>query len=168
MSDSMEVSLFSSANDVWGAITTATAVYPKAMRNLYQQISVLTGDGYTVGSIRTITFGPAFSRVVQRATEKIEDIDHDNLTIQSSFSDDGGFIPTLFNSFDMKIIVVRSSRDIKAPGCTVKWEFDYRGSHGNADITNFKNVTRDAFKDLDAYLRRSRPIVRRWFHFLRS
>ncbi|CAN1184696.1 MLP-like protein 423 [Linum perenne] len=53
----MEVSLFSSANDVWGAITAATAVYPKAMRNLYQQISVVSGDGYTVGSIRTITFG---------------------------------------------------------------------------------------------------------------
>ncbi|CAN1813429.1 hypothetical protein LINPERHAP1_LOCUS26869 [Linum perenne] len=27
------------------------------MRNLYQQIAVVSGDGYTVGSIRTITFG---------------------------------------------------------------------------------------------------------------
>ncbi|CAN1342291.1 MLP-like protein 423 [Linum perenne] len=131
------------------------------MRNLYQQISVLTGDGYTVGSIRTITFGPAFSRVVQRATEKIEDIDHDNLTIQSSFSDDGGFIPTLFNSFDMKIIVVRSSRDIKAPGCTgctIKWEFTYTGANGSASIINLQNVMKQAFKDLDVYLRNNRGI----------
>ncbi|CAN1184697.1 MLP-like protein 423 [Linum perenne] len=158
----MEVSLFSSANDVWGAITAATAVYPKAMRNLYQQISVVSGDGYTVGSIRTITFGHVFNRVVQTATEKIEDIDHHNLTIQSSFGDDGGFVPKLFDSFDMKITVVRLGRDIKAPGCTIKWEFDYSGSQGNADIGNLKRVMGDAFKDLDNYLRNHSPGGRRW------
>ncbi|CAN1344907.1 hypothetical protein LINPERPRIM_LOCUS40196 [Linum perenne] len=120
MSDSMEVSLISSANDVWGAIIAATAVYPKAMRNLYQQIAV------------------------------------------SSFSDDGGFVPTLFDSFDMKITVVRSSSNIKAPGCTVKWEFDFRGSQGNADISNLKRVMGDAFKDLNNYLMNHSPGGRRW------
>ncbi|CAN1342286.1 MLP-like protein 423 [Linum perenne] len=74
----MEVSLFSSANDVWGAITTATAVYPKAMRNLYQQISVLTGDGYTVGSIRTITFGPGKFEYLIKYLESVDNYLHLN------------------------------------------------------------------------------------------
>ena len=53
----MEVHLNSSANDVWGALTAATTVFPRAMRGLYQQIRSVDGDGYTPGSMRTITFG---------------------------------------------------------------------------------------------------------------
>ena len=53
----LEVHLNSSANDVWGALTAATTVFPRAMRGLYQQIRSVDGDGYTAGSMRTITFG---------------------------------------------------------------------------------------------------------------
>ncbi|CAN1342566.1 hypothetical protein LINPERPRIM_LOCUS39503 [Linum perenne] len=57
--DSMEVHLNSSVNDVWSAVAAATAVYPRAMPNLYKQLDGLYGrDGNTVGSMRTITFGP--------------------------------------------------------------------------------------------------------------
>ncbi|CAN1342229.1 hypothetical protein LINPERPRIM_LOCUS39398 [Linum perenne] len=62
----------------------------------------------------------------------------------------------------MKITVVRLGRDIKAPGCTIKREFDYRGSQGNADIGNLKRVMGDAFKDLDNYLRNHSPGSRMW------
>ncbi|CAN0860952.1 MLP-like protein 423 [Linum grandiflorum] len=156
MFDSIEIHLFSSANDVWSAITAATAFYPRAMRNLYQQIAVVAGDGYTLGSIRTITFGPVFNRVVQKGTEKIIDIDNDKLSIESTFSHDGGLVPTLFDSFRMTITVVKSATQIKAPGCRIKLEFDYGRSDGNADITYFKNVMTDAYKDLDNYLRNNR------------
>ncbi|CAN1342094.1 hypothetical protein LINPERPRIM_LOCUS39376 [Linum perenne] len=53
----MEVHLNSSANDVWGAVTAATTIYPRALRGLYQGIRTINGDGFTSGSIRTITFG---------------------------------------------------------------------------------------------------------------
>ncbi|CAN1342279.1 hypothetical protein LINPERPRIM_LOCUS39412 [Linum perenne] len=53
----MEVDLNSSANDVWGAVTAATTIYPRALRGLYQGIRSINGDGFTSGSIRTITFG---------------------------------------------------------------------------------------------------------------
>ncbi|CAN0860848.1 hypothetical protein LINGRAHAP2_LOCUS8064 [Linum grandiflorum] len=53
----MEVYLNSSANDVWGAVIAGTTVFPKAIRGLYQQIKSVDGDGYTAGSMRTITFG---------------------------------------------------------------------------------------------------------------
>ncbi|CAN0861064.1 hypothetical protein LINGRAHAP2_LOCUS8110 [Linum grandiflorum] len=55
--DSLEVHLNSSANEVWGAVTAATTVFPRAMRGLYQQIKSMDGDGYPAGSMRTITFG---------------------------------------------------------------------------------------------------------------
>ncbi|CAN1342241.1 hypothetical protein LINPERPRIM_LOCUS39401 [Linum perenne] len=53
----MEVHLNSSANDVWGAVTAATTIYPRALRGLYLGIRIVNGDGFTSGSIRTITFG---------------------------------------------------------------------------------------------------------------
>ncbi|CAN0860822.1 MLP-like protein 423 [Linum grandiflorum] len=159
--DYMEVHLNSSANDVWGAITAATALYPKAMRGLYHQIKSIKGDGFTSGSMRTITFGYLYERVVKNATEEIRDVDHENLTIKSRFTDNGGFVPKLFDTFDMKITVVRSSRQIRAPGCTIKWEFEYDRGSGTADIGFLKNVMSNAFKELDTYLRNHRG-VRPW------
>ncbi|CAN1152175.1 hypothetical protein LINPERPRIM_LOCUS28770 [Linum perenne] len=53
----MEVHLNSSANDVWGAVTAATIIFPRSLRGLYQGIRTVNGDGFTAGSIRTITFG---------------------------------------------------------------------------------------------------------------
>ncbi|CAN1344900.1 hypothetical protein LINPERPRIM_LOCUS40195 [Linum perenne] len=55
--ETMEVHLNSSANDVWGAVTAATTIFPRALRGLYQGIRTVSGDGFTAGSIRTITFG---------------------------------------------------------------------------------------------------------------
>ncbi|CAN1815008.1 hypothetical protein LINPERHAP1_LOCUS27290 [Linum perenne] len=60
----LEVYLNSSANDVWGAITAATAIYPRAMRDLYDKIQTVKGDGFTAGSMRTITFGYGFTTVL--------------------------------------------------------------------------------------------------------
>ncbi|CAN0861044.1 hypothetical protein LINGRAHAP2_LOCUS8107 [Linum grandiflorum] len=147
--DSLEVHLNSSANEVWGAVTAATTVFPRAMRGLYQQIKSMDGDGYTAGSIRTITFGHLFNRVVDKATEKILDVDHEKLTIESTFTEDGSFIPVLFDTFDLKLNVVKSARQLRAPGCTIKWEFTYDGANGNASISNLKNVMMQAFRDLD-------------------
>ncbi|CAN1191132.1 MLP-like protein 423 [Linum perenne] len=126
----------------------ATSVYPRAMSNLYKQIRGVYSDGYTAGSIRVITFGP----VVKTATEKIEDVDQENLTIHSTFTDDGGLVPMLFNNLKMKITVVQSSCQLKVPNCTVKWEFTYTGG-SRSDITNFKNTMKDAYKQLDIYLK---------------
>ncbi|CAN1342244.1 hypothetical protein LINPERPRIM_LOCUS39401 [Linum perenne] len=58
----------------------------------------------------------------------------------------------------MKLTVVRSGRLLTSPGCTIKWEFTYTGSNGNANLTNLKNVMMQAFKDLDVYLRNHRGI----------
>ncbi|CAN1342240.1 MLP-like protein 423 [Linum perenne] len=154
----MEVHLNSSANDVWGAVTAATTIYPRALRGLYLGIRIVNGDGFTSGSIRTITFGHLLNGVVSTATENIQDVDYENLTITSTFTDDGGFVPTLFDTFDMKLTVVRSGRLLTSPGCTIKWEFTYTGSNGNANLTNLKNVMMQAFKDLDVYLRNHRGI----------
>ncbi|CAN0860924.1 MLP-like protein 423 [Linum grandiflorum] len=156
--DTMEVYLNSSANDVWGAVIAGTTVFPKAIRGLYHQIKSVDGDGYTAGSMRTITFGHLFNRVAQTATEKILDIDHEKLTIESTFTEDGGFIPNLFDTFDVKLTVVKSARQMRAPGCSIKWEFTYDGANGNASLTNLKNIMMQAFKDLDVYLRNHRGI----------
>ncbi|CAN1342567.1 MLP-like protein 423 [Linum perenne] len=151
----MEVHLNSSVNDVWSAVAAATAVYPRAMPNLYKQLDGLYGrDGNTVGSMRTITFGPLFNGIVKKATEKIEDIDHQKFTVHSTFMEDGGVVPTLFESFDIKLTLVPASRrDIRAPGCTVRCEFAYKGSNGRANIDSFKNVMIQGFQDFDVYLR---------------
>ncbi|CAN0861114.1 MLP-like protein 423 [Linum grandiflorum] len=156
--DSLEVHLNSSANEVWGAVTAATTVFPRAMRGLYQQIKSMDGDGYTAGSMRTITFGHLFNRVVDKATEKILDVDHEKLTIESTFTEDGSFIPVLFDTFDLKLTVVKSARQMRAPGCTIKWEFTYDGANGNASISNLKNVMMQAFRNLDVYLRNHHSI----------
>ncbi|CAN1343288.1 hypothetical protein LINPERPRIM_LOCUS39747 [Linum perenne] len=116
----------------------ATSVYPRAMSNLYKQIRGVYSDGYTA--------------VVKTATEKIEDVDQENLTIHSTFTDDGGLVPMLFNNLKMKITVVQSSCQLKVPNCTVKWEFTYTGG-SRSDITNFKNTMKDAYKQLDIYLK---------------
>ncbi|CAN0861054.1 hypothetical protein LINGRAHAP2_LOCUS8110 [Linum grandiflorum] len=42
---------------------------------------------------------------------------------------------------------------MRAPGCTIKWEFTYDGANSNARISNLKNVMMQAFRDLDVYLR---------------
>ncbi|CAN1816060.1 hypothetical protein LINPERHAP1_LOCUS27643 [Linum perenne] len=49
--ETTEVHLNSSANDVWGAVTAATTIYPRALRGLYQGIRSINGDGFTAGSI---------------------------------------------------------------------------------------------------------------------
>ncbi|CAN1342292.1 hypothetical protein LINPERPRIM_LOCUS39415 [Linum perenne] len=76
----------------------------------------------------------------------------------STFTDDGGFVPTLFDTFDMKLTVVRAGRLLTTPGCTIKWEFTYTGANGSASIINLQNVMKQAFKDLDVYLRNNRGI----------
>ncbi|CAN1184552.1 MLP-like protein 423 [Linum perenne] len=159
--DIIEVHLNSSVNDVWSAIAAATAVYPKAMPNLYKQLDGLYGrDGNTVGSMRTITFGPLFNGIVKTATEKIEDVDHEKFTVYSTFMEDGGLVPTLFESLDitLTLVVGLTSRNIKGPGCTVRCEFAHKGSNGKANIDSFKNVMMQGFKDLDGYLRHLRGI----------
>ena len=99
---------------------------------------------------------------MQKGTEKIIDVDNGELSIESIFSYDGGFVPTLFDSFRMKITVVKSAAQIRAAGCILKLEFDYGRAEGNADITYFKNVMTDAYKELDNYLRNNSPSERRW------
>ncbi|CAN1152172.1 hypothetical protein LINPERPRIM_LOCUS28770, partial [Linum perenne] len=101
---------------------------------------------------------PVFNRVVTTATENIQDVDYGNLTITSTFTDDGGFVPTLFDTFDIKLTVVRLGRLLTSPGCSIKWEFTYTGSNGNASLINLQNVMKQAFKDLDVYLRNNRGI----------
>ncbi|CAN0860940.1 hypothetical protein LINGRAHAP2_LOCUS8076, partial [Linum grandiflorum] len=80
------------------------------------------------------------------------------LTIESTFTEDGSFIPILFDTFDVKLIVVKSARQMRALGCTIKWEFTYDGANGNASISNLKNVMMQVFRDLDVYLRNHRDI----------
>ncbi|CAN0861016.1 hypothetical protein LINGRAHAP2_LOCUS8097, partial [Linum grandiflorum] len=80
------------------------------------------------------------------------------LTIESTFTEDGSFIPVLFDTFDLKLTVVKSARQMRAPGCTIKWEFTYDGANGNASISNLKNVMMQAFRDLDVYLRNQHGI----------
>ncbi|CAI0380981.1 unnamed protein product [Linum tenue] len=46
-----------SANEVWGAISAATNMYPAAMPNLIARIRMTSRDGVTAGSVREITFG---------------------------------------------------------------------------------------------------------------
>ncbi|CAN1184558.1 hypothetical protein LINPERHAP2_LOCUS37035 [Linum perenne] len=136
-----KVHLNSSVNDVWSAVAAATAVYPRAMPNLYKQLDGLYGRD-------------VFNGIVKTATEKIEDIDHQKFTVHSTFMEDGGVVPTLFESFDIKLTLVPAShRDIRAPGCTVRCEFAYKGSNGRANIDSFKNVMIQGFQDLDVYLR---------------
>ncbi|CAN1343287.1 hypothetical protein LINPERPRIM_LOCUS39746 [Linum perenne] len=57
----------------------------------------------------------------------------------------------------MKITVERSSREMRAAGCTIKWEFTYDGRR-TVDINFLKNVMRNAYKELDTYLRNHRGI----------
>ena len=103
---------------------------------------------------------PVFNRVVGTATEKIIDVDHEKLIIESTFTEDGGFIPTLFDTFDLKLTVVKSARNMRDAGCIIKWEFTYDGANGNASLSNLKNVMSQAFKDLDTYLRNHRGVRR--------
>ncbi|CAN1342251.1 hypothetical protein LINPERPRIM_LOCUS39405 [Linum perenne] len=146
--ETTEVHLNSSANDVWGAVTAATTIYPRALRGLYQGIRSINGDGFTA----------VFNRVVLTATERIQDVDYENLIITSTFTDDDGFVPKLFDTFDIKLTVVRAGRLLTSPGCTIKWEFTYTGANGNVGLTNLQNVMKQAFKDLDVYLRNHRGI----------
>ncbi|CAI0386426.1 unnamed protein product [Linum tenue] len=149
--------MFSSASDVWSAVTAATAVFPMAMPNLYAGIKRNRRDGFTEGSIRDITFGPAYSRVVGSGREEILEVDHSNMTVKTTMNDDGAFVPRLFDSVDITTAVVPSSRaNLRATGCTITWSFTYDSAKGNADVNNLKNVMQTAFQDLDDYLRRGR------------
>ena len=84
------------------------------------------------------------------------------LIIESTFTEDGGFIPTLFDTFDLKLTVVKSARNMRDAGCIIKWEFTYDGANGNASLSNLKNIMSQAFKDLDTYLRNHRGVRRPW------
>ncbi|CAN0860982.1 hypothetical protein LINGRAHAP2_LOCUS8087, partial [Linum grandiflorum] len=75
------------------------------------------------------------------------------LTIESTFIEDRSFIPVLFDTFDLKLTVVKSARQIRAHGYTIKWEFTYDGANCNASISKLKNVIMQAFRDLDVYLK---------------
>ncbi|CAN1813433.1 MLP-like protein 423 [Linum perenne] len=154
--ETMEVHLNSSANDVWGAVTAATTIFPRALRGLYQGIRTVSGDGFTAGSIRTITFGHLLDRVVKTAMETIRDIDHQNMTIESRFRNDGGefgLVPTFFDTCDIKTTVVPFRDQWKAPRCTINWEVTYTGWNGNANIGILKKFTMQSFLDLDVYLK---------------
>ncbi|CAN0861060.1 hypothetical protein LINGRAHAP2_LOCUS8110 [Linum grandiflorum] len=132
--DSLEVHLNSSANEVWGAVTAATTVFPRAMRGLYQQIKSMDGDGYPAGSMRTITFGHLFNRVVDKATEKILDVDHEKLTIESTFTEDGSFIPVLFNTL---------------LGIWYEWWNDEKGKNLNLKLNRFGKALTNSVWTID-------------------
>ncbi|CAL1357171.1 unnamed protein product [Linum trigynum] len=147
--------MLSSASDVWTAVTAATAVFPMAMPNLYAGIKRNGRDGFTEGSMRDITFGPAYNMVVGSAREEIFEVDHSNMTMKTLMNDDGAFVPRLFDSVDITTAVVPSSRtNLRATGCTITWSFRYESARGNGDINYLKNVMQTAFQDLDDYLRR--------------
>ncbi|CAI0386428.1 unnamed protein product [Linum tenue] len=147
-SDQVEFTVVSSANDFWGAIFASTDILPKALPDLYTAITVVSGDGFSEGSVREITFARGKQTPWQKSEEQIVYADHEKKTVTWSVIQ-GGML-NYYDTFKVTVAVTPKKRP-KRRGSTVNWSYHGTNPRG-FDREALKRFVKMSFDDLDAYL----------------
>ncbi|CAL1357199.1 unnamed protein product [Linum trigynum] len=147
-SDEVEFTVVSSANDFWGAIFASTDILPKALPDLYAAITVVSGDGFSKGSVREITFARGKQTPWQKSEEQIVYVDHEKKTVTWSVIQ-GGML-NYYDTFKVTMAVTPKKHP-KRKGSTVNWSCHGTNPRG-FDREALKRFVKMTFDDVDAYL----------------
>ncbi|CAN0925569.1 MLP-like protein 423 [Linum grandiflorum] len=146
--DEMEFSVISSANALWGAFFTFTKILPKALPQVYRDVKVLKGDGFSEGSIREISIVRGATSLFETLTEKIVYVDHGTKTITLSLL--AGGMLSYYETFKMTVSVTPKKRHGR--GCRVNWSYRGNNPKQSFDKEELKKLFMETLECVDDYL----------------
>ncbi|CAN1151279.1 MLP-like protein 423 [Linum perenne] len=144
-SDEVEFNVISSADTFWGAVFVSTKLLPKALSHIYKDIKVISGDGFSEGSIREISFTQG---LVGTFKERIVYVDHETKTIKWSLLE-GGML-NQYERFKITISVAPKKRQDR--GSRVKWSYVGTNPKQKFNREEFKKLFQKTFEAVDDYL----------------
>ncbi|CAN1852750.1 MLP-like protein 423 [Linum perenne] len=144
-SDEVEFNVISSADTFWGAVFVSTKLLPKALSHIYKDIKVISGDGFSEGSIREISFTQG---LVGTFKERIVYVDHETKTIKWSLLEGG-----MLNQYErFKITISVAPKKRRDRGSRVKWSYVGTNPKQKFNKEEFKKLFQKTFEAVDDYL----------------
>ncbi|CAN6448615.1 unnamed protein product [Victoria cruziana] len=142
-----EIELKSPADKLWKAITESTELFPKIFPEQYKSITIVEGDGKSVGTIREIKYGEGVP-IVTFGKEKVLVADEENKTVSYTVVD--GEILSFFKVFTPTVKVLPSD-DGKA--CKVVWDVEYEKANDEVgEPTMIQEFAVNTLKALDEHV----------------